>query len=381
MEQETDLPGPGGPGGAGDAAAAVLDGRVWAEFCDALKAAGSVVLADTVPRDPLDRAEGWRYLTRLTRAGLNFFMETSDPEAPVFLRAVDETIKMGMDNPDNVYLAAPVKGSLSYRIRGTRGTVHYLGFGIQSGGYGKSGSLDTTGHLDGADLVLGDDGRFEIVLSAQRPADAVNWLPLVPESSMVQVRQTRVDHRNEVLAQVEIERIDGPSAPRPMTAERVGKALEEVVFLVAAASAMFAEWTESFRTAPNTLPRFDPAKALAAGGDPNIAYYHGWFELADDEALVIDITPPECDFWNFQLADYWMESLDYRYHPVHLNQGTAEYRPDGSVRIVVAASDPGTPNWMDTCGHAHGTMCVRWVGASELPVPQTAVVKLTELEP
>jgi hypothetical protein len=37
------------------------------------------------------------------------------------------------------------------------------------------------------------------------------------------------------------------------------------------------------------------------------------------------------------------------------------------------------PNWLDTCGHAHGTMCVRWVGASEFPVPEARVVKLAEV--
>lgn len=359
----------------------VLDGTAWAEFCDALKNAGAVVLADTVPMDPLDRAEGWRYLTRLTRAALNFFMETSDPEAPAFLRAVDETIKMGMDNPDNVYLAAPVKGGLAYRIRGSRGTVHYLGFGSQAGGYGKTRSLDTTGYLDAGELVLDDDGRFEIVASLERPDGCANWLPMAPETSMIQVRQTRVDHRNEVLAQVEIERVGGTAVPRPLGPERVVRALEQVNFLVTASSGMFASWTEGFRRVPNTLPRFDPATALAAGGDPNIAYYHGWFELADDEALIVEVTPPACDFWNFQLANYWMESLDYRYFGVHVNQGTAHHEPDGTVRAIVSRTDPGVPNWLDTCGHSHGTMCVRWVGASEHPQPKATVVELSDLKP
>lgn len=364
-----------------DVEARVQDGRLWAEFCDNLKEAGSVVLADAVPTDPQDRTEGFRYLTRLTRAALNFFMEVSDPEAPAFMRAVDETIKMGMDNPDNVYLATPVKGELTYRITGTRGTVHYLGFGSQAGGYAKTGSLDTTGYLEANDMVLDADGRFEIIASVTRPPDAVNWLQMAPETSMIQVRQTRVDHRNEILAQVSIERADGQPTPRQITPERLERSLGEVGFFVQATSQLFASWTEDFRRVPNELPRFDPAKALAAGGDPNIAYFHGWYEIADDEALVIDITPPECDFWNFQLGNYWLESLDYRYFPVHLNQGMATYRPDGSVRIVIARTDPGVPNWMDTCGHRHGTVCVRWVGADEHPVPEATVMKLAQVEP
>lgn len=362
-----------------DVVARVMEGRTWEDFCDALKQAGSVVLADTVPEDPQDRAEGWRYLTRLTRAALNFFLEVPAPEAPAFTRAVDETIKLGMDNPDNVYLAAPVKGEYVYRLTGTRGTVHYLGFGAQEGGYGKTGSLDTAGYLEAKDMQFDADGRFEVIAAMEEPADAQNWLRMSPETRMLQVRQTRMDHENEVLAQVRIERIDSPSAQQPLTPERIDRALREAATFVQAASGMFASWTEDFRQHPNELPRFPPERALAAGGDPNIAYYHGWFDIADDEALVVDLTPPECDFWNIQLANYWMESLDYRYYKVHLNKGTAEYNPDGSVRIVIAATDPGVSNWLDTCGHDHGTMCVRWIGATEHPDPKVTVVKLDEL--
>lgn len=368
-----------GTSASDDVVARVMEGRTWEDFCDALKQAGSVVLADTVPEDPQDRAEGWRYLTRLTRAALNFFLEVPAPEAPAFTRAVDETIKLGMDNPDNVYLAAPVKGEYVYRLTGTRGTVHYLGFGAQEGGYGKTGSLDTAGYLEAKDMQFDADGRFEVIAAMEEPADAQNWLRMSPETRMLQVRQTRMDHENEVLAQVRIERIDSPSAQQPLTPERIDRALREAATFVQAASGMFASWTEDFRQHPNELPRFPPERALAAGGDPNIAYYHGWFDIADDEALVVDLTPPECDFWNIQLANYWMESLDYRYYKVHLNKGTAEYNPDGSVRIVIAATDPGVSNWLDTCGHDHGTMCVRWIGATEHPDPKVTVVKLDEL--
>lgn len=362
-----------------DSEARVLDGRVWSDWCHALEEAGAVVLAESVPADVLDRAEGWRYLTRLVRASLNFFLEQPDPKAPAFTRAVDETLKLGMDNPDNVYLASPASGDCVYRISGTRGTVHYLGFGAQAGGYGRSASLETTGYVEAKDLEMDADGNFEIIASKERPPDTPNWLRMTDDTSLIQVRQTRVDHEREVLAQVRIERTDGPSDQRPLTAERLAKSLTEGAFFLEGAAAMFAQWTEDFRKVPNELPRFPPEKALAAGGDPNIAYYHGWFELGSDEALVIDLVPPECDFWNFQLANYWMESLDYRYFPVHLNQGTAHVEADGSVRIVVAGTDPGVANWMDTCGHSHGTMCVRWVGAHEHPVPRTRVVQLAEL--
>ena len=62
-------------------------------------------------------------------------------------------LAMGMDNPDNVYLNAPVNGTNQYEITGQRGTVHYLGFGTQAGNYGSTGNLNTTGSLDAANIL------------------------------------------------------------------------------------------------------------------------------------------------------------------------------------------------------------------------------------
>jgi hypothetical protein len=46
---------------------------------------------------------------------------------------------------------------------------------------------------------------------------------------------------------------------------------------------------------------------------------------------------------------------------------------------VVAHRDPGVDNWLDTAGHARGTMCLRWIGADEHPEPTTRVAKLADL--
>ena len=38
------------------------------------------------------------------------------------------------------------------------------------------------------------------------------------------------------------------------------------------------------------------------------------------QALVVEARPPPCATWNFQINNYWMESLDYRYSVVHFNK-------------------------------------------------------------
>jgi hypothetical protein len=356
----------------------VADGRSWDEFCDALKAAGDVVLRPGSPSDPLDRAEGYRYLTRLTRVALESYIEFADPAAPAFRRPSHETVKIGADNPDNYYQSAAISGQHEYRIRGVRGTIHYLGFGTYYGNYGSDGRIGQSGYIEAKDLQIDADGRFEIVLSCEQKTGC-DWLRMEPDTSSLIVRQTYQDRSSEQVAQLTIERIGADGPPAPLTPEHLDTGLAAAAAYVRGTSALFCDWSEGFRARTNELPPFDPAVARAAHGDPNIFYYHGYWELEEGEALIIEVTPPACDYWNFQLNNHWMESLDYRYHRIDLNHHGAAYEPDGSVRLVVAHRDPGLPNWLDTAGHARGTMCLRWIGADDHPSPSTRVVPIEEL--
>ncbi|HMI83963.1 MAG TPA: DUF1214 domain-containing protein [Polyangiaceae bacterium] len=360
-----------------DATRRIMDGAAWNEFCDALKAAGTVVTSDISPSDPFQRAEGYRYLTRLLRAALETFVEDADPMAPELLRTCHETIKMGADNPDNYYQNAPINGKYEYRLFGKRGTVHYLGFGTQEGNYGASGSLDTSGYLDASQLVTDADGCFEIAVSAEKRPD--NWLPMTAKSRTLIVRQTFLDRSHETPAELKIERVGGRHVPRPLTPQSIDRGLVASAKFVEGCARLFNQWAHGFKARINELPLFDPKVATAAGGVPHIAYYHGYWRLQPDEALVIEVVPPDCDYWNFQLNNHWMESLDYRYHTITINRHSAKLRPDGSVRVIVAHRDPGAGNWIDTASHSEGTMCWRWVRAAEHPQPMTRVVKLEDL--
>lgn len=357
--------------------ARIESGQAWEDFCDTLKAAGREILNSPENLDHFDRAEGYRYLSRLTRGALETFIEYADPQAPELRRTCHETIKMGADNPDNYYQYAPISGKYDYLLTGNVGTVHDLGFGIQEGNYGQTGNLPTTAYLDVSDLETDDEGNFEIHVS-QRPHEG-NWLPMTPNSRTLNIRQTINDRENETLARISIRRVDGPHQARPITPWKVDRGLLGAAKFVEGCARLFQQWSMDLMKTPNALPLFDPDAATAAGGVPHIRYYHGYWELAPDEALVIEVTPPDCHFWNFQLNNYWMESLDYRYFPVTINMHSASYEEDGSVRIIIASEDPGHGNWMDRCAHDRGTMCLRWVHATEHPTPTTRVVKLEEL--
>ncbi|HEY9115458.1 MAG TPA: DUF1214 domain-containing protein [Bacteroidales bacterium] len=359
----------------------VISGKSWDEFCEQLKLAGTVLKSPGTPQDAFSQAEGLRYLTRLTRAGLEAFVEYADPAFPVLRRMVHETVKMGADNPDNYYFNAQIDGSqFEYKISGNRNTVHYIGFFTQNGNYGTTGGLAPCGQLEGNELVLEKDGSFEIILSKTKKGK--NWLKIEDETGLVMIRQTFTNRFEEVAAELKIENLNGQKAPAPVTPKMIDQGLKMASMFVAGAPLLFARWAKGFQKHPNQLPQFNPKISNAAGGDKNIIYYHSYWKLGEDEALVITVNPPKCDSWNFQLNNYWMESLDYRYFSICVSKGNAVYEKDGSIKVVVAHQNPRTGNWIDTCQHTEGTMCWRWyrLPEGEKPVqPNCKVVKIEKL--
>ena len=86
-----------------------------------------------------------------------------------------------------------------------------------------------------------------------------------------------LDRDAEIPAELAIERINctrNEARPSPLTATQVDEGLRSAGRLVAGASLLFAKWARDFKHHSKLLPQFDPAVSNAAGGDPNIAYYH-----------------------------------------------------------------------------------------------------------
>ena len=357
----------------------IISGQSWEEFCDHLKAAGAALVYPGAPRDAFQQAEGVRYLSRLTRAALEAFVEYNDPAFPVMRRMVHETVKMGADNPDNYYMNAQISGDYEYRIKGKRNSVHYLGFFTQNGNYGTTGGLSPCGVLEHFDLEIEADGTFEIILSKEKKGK--NWLKIEAETGLLMVRQTFMNRAVEQPSDLVIENLSGKTLPDPLTPQRVDEGLKTAGLFVAGAPMLFSRWAKGFQKHSNLLPLFDPKVSNAAGGDANILYYHSHWKLEPDEALLIEVMPPDCDSWNFQLNNYWMESLDYRYFNICISKGNAHYETDGSLKVVVAHEDPGLPNWIQTCAHNEGTMCWRWYRAKSMqaPEPQCKIVSFHEI--
>ena len=147
----------------------MLGGEAWDALCETLRRAGRLVLGEGVPDAPRDRAEGFRYLTRLLGAGRVVCIEHADPDYPEFCRMIEPTMSWGLDAPDCLYLYATVRGDACYRISGRRGSANHLDIQVNSGHFasGDISGWSTVSSLSALDLEIDPDGGLELILSPQ----------------------------------------------------------------------------------------------------------------------------------------------------------------------------------------------------------------------
>ncbi len=287
-------------------------------------------------------------------------------------------VKYGGDDPDKYLQKCVLSGAYDYRIRGRRGTIQAVSFLTQGSNFGQGGTMLPTGFLDTDSLKVEPDGTFEILVSVKEQPG--NWLPMTADTQALLIRQTFGDRAKEQIAQLEIECLSGRRTPDPLDPAKFVRGLDSAVGFLDGTVKLFCDWSARYQNHPNELPQEDPETCRRVGGDPAIAYFNSYWALAPDEALVVEVSRiPACRAWSLQVCNYWMESLDYRYHRTNVNKSTAAYEADGSVRIVIAAEDPGHPNWITTAGHANGTFLFRLTGAKALADLSTRVVKRAEL--
>ena len=112
---------------------------------------------------------------------------------------------------------------------------------------------------------------------------------------------------------------------------------------------------------PNTLVTAAAAELGAADTTPDNLYMIGTFRLDPDQALVLDIDPPDTRYWNVTLENVWHECLEpRRRHSSVTNSGLSADR-DGRVRVAIGAEDFGYGHWLDTGGRHRGFVVLRWL--------------------
>jgi hypothetical protein len=355
--------------------------QAWQEFCQALRQAGDEVLRQSPPGDELDRAEGFRYLSRLTRTAFEQAFEGGTPGAPRLEPMYAQRTSIAQRNPDQAYLGARLAAEHDYRVSGRRGSGGALSFVSRASG--RDGGVEAlTGYLDDDQLSCSSDGTFQVTVSQRRHAG--NWLPMSSSTDSLMVRELFGDPRQATPSVLSLERVDGRREEEPLTADAVARSLRQAGGTVTGLLERFGQWTSHCAEETNrfwtTEALLGRGEILRLGGSPGIDYCLGYWRVAPDEALVIDVVPQREDRWSFQVMNHWQESLNLPWCSSHVNAATAHSEMDGSVRLVVAGRRPAVANWIDTAGHDHGVMLFRrFGGPTDRALPRCQLVGLVDL--
>ncbi|MCB0996606.1 MAG: hypothetical protein KDB21_16040, partial [Acidimicrobiales bacterium] len=198
--------------------------QAWDAYCDALRSLGHAVLGAERATDALGRAEGIRYLSRLTAMTLVQSLDFSDPSDPRLFRGNDDVWQWGGPNVDNVYLGAPVNPRWTYRLTGDISSQP----GVILQVLGTPAADDPIAVR--VDRNLGEladaDGRVDILLGPLI-VDAVGiGLPADARRLMLREYVPAPDSRRAGFVIERIDEPDLPAPPEPLTENEVIRALE-----------------------------------------------------------------------------------------------------------------------------------------------------------
>tara|TARA_R110000823_G_scaffold91174_1_gene201058 strand:+ start:17312 stop:18730 length:1419 start_codon:yes stop_codon:yes gene_type:complete len=414
--------------------------KSWQTFIEGLQQAQSSLTDPAAfPPEPTDRnlSEGYRYL--LGHLGRLIEMEMrQDPRFPEFFRSMDMLRKWTAENPDTMYLKAPIDATAYYRISGKAETTQewrtserglpgpkaprLVTFQTITDVPGSTGELaemrdcrnQTLDFINSFELAVDEDGHFDILVGPERPdGHTGNFLRSRKrmqcpgtgkeeerDAQFLSVREIFSDWENERPLELEIVRLDAIGENRPpMTAVLMSKKLETIAEVLPNQIRfwqLLQEITLEARGDVNAdgrrnMPVNDvnpPAPPFTAGGVAGAQqlYSGGMFDLEENEALLVKVTAPkEPHYIGFQLSNLWFEGPDQQNYVSSLSGHQLPIASDGSRYYIIALRDPGVAGWVDTTGLKQGFISLRFVfretpEEQDMPRATAQRVNLRELE-
>jgi hypothetical protein len=273
--------------------------------------------------------------------------------------------RWGINNPDTLYFAVPLEQGSGYVLRGRPHGERPTDINISVQTPDVWGTLDSLGRRE---LAFEADGSFAVAVGEQPALPGANHLPISDGGTVLLIRQTLGDWTTELPYELSVERTSGPAPLRPLSEDEQARRLVERLGVVIDHSLQTLQ-PPVFRLPVNTVPQ--PG---APGDKPGYLVSQrntlGHFRLADDEALVLVLSPGGAGYAAVAAPNVWGVTADSASHQNSLNNHQAVVDDDGRITVVVANGDPGVANWLDPGGLREGILMLRWQLLSEDPDEQ-----------
>ena len=340
--------------------------------------------ADTLARDlgypdsSLQAAYHRQILMLLAQAYVQVF--GTSIENPDWVPHTGPLFPWGAPNHDTIYGFAPIDPQGLYRVSGTQGTETLASLMFRKGG-ANTGQVHgaTLGEIDVRALQTGVDRCFSLLISRERPADSQGlWFPLPAESTGLVARHV-TQEPNQSDGVWSLERLDRPAASVRLNDELIATRMGLMTQFVGRLNEFLLRLVMKLR-ADGYTNSFLADRFQGNGGIAAQLYFQSLFEFDADEVLILESQlPRSVNYWSVQLVDPFYSAIDFIFHSSAYNGRQARIDSDGKVRFVIAAQDPGVPNWLDSAGWRRGGMFWRWHEADSFPVPTVKRVNASTL--
>ena len=347
----------------------------WKRFCQRMEALGERILEDDFPNTPHDRTEGIAHLADQVSCWLGWAIPHSNPDTPFFHRSNDLFTQWGGPNQDNAYHHAQIDPNRRYRVAGRMHTCEHFVITLRVGfmhmpEWGTKASVTSVERGN----EPGDDFEFFFGGDGTDPT----FTPIPEDVTTLSLREYYVDWQEGEPATFLIECLDDLPEPKPPSAEALAAKLDHAVSQVEHSIFGWNSYLADHRA--KGKDNVFASQQTVAKGLSDARYAFLFWNLQLDQALVIETDIPDARYWGLQLATMgWFEQVDPIERISSINQHQAVPSSDGRIRLVLAHSDPGVPNWLDVGGHESGLCTYRWFWPNSDPAPTSRVVALDEI--
>jgi hypothetical protein len=259
--------------------------------------------------------------------------------------------RWGIDNPDSVYRVIPISGDERYEIYGRVGehrmTENYFTL--------WDANMGTVDVLNGRTMEVDSDGSFTITVDADAANGRPNHVQTSAAAHEFYVRDVLLDWSRDDPNYFEVQRLGGPPGTPVRTRDEQADA-------TAAMMEYFANFTGKLSHGVSKMPsnHFNLAwSADKVGAMRNQVYVMGRFELAPDEAFLVDVNDGGAEYFTVPLSNIWGTTLGIVDRTGSLNKAQSVANGDGSYTYVISPSDPGTVNWIDSDGLSEAILTLR----------------------
>ena len=310
---------------------------------------------------------------------------------PRFAGFDDPDTRIGVDNPDTQYMGTIVINPDCegiWRIWGNRtNTADFILTTFDTGAGAGGGPT-----LEDEDMMINPDGSFEVYASCPELRDPAweNWLELIPaETLQIARRQSMCDWNTEAPGPIHIERVGTEGVPSaPLSPAVMTEQIYDGIALNEVQAPFWPAFIDTIKQIPvNTATPWRPTGALGITTQLSMLM---WFDLEDDEALIIRLPDEEyAKYYGLQLSNMWGSSADWGNRHVSMNWGLGgacqaevsedtfhpapglgqKCGPQDAYFIVLSKQDPGVRNWIETAELSQGILAGRLQSVDPADLP------------